>query len=146
MEASTLYMHARSRGHVVDIQKNTNSKANLPTPMFWHKVLHQWLSANTFNLIIRLRSSVFAVGAGCGASGARSVQVVHVLQVLHAQCDACMWLTCGGRMCVEVQEMPHVEMRLPAGAQPEAPSWCYLQVGTEWHPVHGTTTRQAELR
>jgi Actin len=30
-------------------QKNTNSSANLPTPMYWHKVLHQYLSANTCN-------------------------------------------------------------------------------------------------
>jgi hypothetical protein len=36
-------------------------KANLSTPMFWHKVQYQWLSVNTFNHIIRLRASVFTV-------------------------------------------------------------------------------------
>jgi hypothetical protein len=31
-------------------RKSTNSWANLPTPMFWHKVLHQYfLSADTSN-------------------------------------------------------------------------------------------------
>jgi hypothetical protein len=39
-------------------RKSTTSKANLPTPMFWHKVLHQQLSASTFKQIIRLRMSV----------------------------------------------------------------------------------------
>jgi hypothetical protein len=42
-------------------RKRTNSKANLPTPMFRHKGLHQCLSANTFNRIICLRISVFTV-------------------------------------------------------------------------------------
>jgi hypothetical protein len=42
-------------------RKNTNSKANLSSPMFWHEVLQQYLIANTFNRIIRLRISVFTV-------------------------------------------------------------------------------------
>jgi hypothetical protein len=33
--------------------------------MFWHKVLHQYLSANTFNRIIRLRISVITVFCAC---------------------------------------------------------------------------------
>jgi hypothetical protein len=33
--------------------------SSLPTPMFWHKVPHQYFSANTCNQIIRLYISVF---------------------------------------------------------------------------------------
>jgi hypothetical protein len=30
-------------------RKNTKRKVILPTPMFWHTVLHQQFSDNTFN-------------------------------------------------------------------------------------------------
>jgi hypothetical protein len=42
-------------------RKSTKPKANVPAPLPWHKVLHQQLSANTFNRIIRLRISVCTV-------------------------------------------------------------------------------------
>jgi hypothetical protein len=42
-------------------RKSTNSKANLSSPMFWHKVLQQYLSANTFSRIICLRITAFTV-------------------------------------------------------------------------------------
>jgi hypothetical protein len=40
-------------------------KANLPNPLFWHKVLHQYLSANTCNRKICLGVSTFAVLRAC---------------------------------------------------------------------------------
>jgi hypothetical protein len=42
---------------------STNPKANLPNPKFWHKVLQQYLSANTFNQACRVRIRVFTVCA-----------------------------------------------------------------------------------
>jgi hypothetical protein len=39
---------------------------NLRTPMFWHKVLNQWLIASTFNQTIGPRFSVFTESARAG--------------------------------------------------------------------------------
>jgi hypothetical protein len=46
--------------------KSTHLSTSLPAPMYLHKVLHQYLSANTFNCKIRLRMSVFTVHASQG--------------------------------------------------------------------------------
>jgi hypothetical protein len=47
--------------HQYMYRKSTNSSANLPSPMFWHKLLHQDLRADTFKQQNRLGISVFTV-------------------------------------------------------------------------------------
>jgi hypothetical protein len=91
-----LSSHQPGLQHVI-YRKNTNSKANLPTTMFWHKVLHQYFSANTFNRIIRLRISVFTVLNECTGCTGSMIACLHLVPLhgVHAHALDCIswgWL------------------------------------------------------